>query len=181
MIFIAESWRSSRKTPFIQQYTALDTLSNILSSSVDETFLNFPQWDSLRLLEHNFLYQKQVRSFVLQLVKGLPIFLLKVGPVSRITSQICNIFVWRAPQWMSLPDKFVQNLKVTEINELENSTITNLLFVISLHNKSLMIFTVITTCWPCTFGGFVIGLLAHGGRWIGFCISCFNIHVGSST
>ena len=36
---------------------------------------------------------------------------------------------------MSLPGNFVQNLKVTEINELENSTITNLLFIISLHNK----------------------------------------------
>ena len=38
---------------------------------------------------------------------------------------------------MSVPDNFVQNLKVAEINELENSTITNLLFVISLHNKKL--------------------------------------------
>ena len=30
MIFIAELWRSLRKMPFIQQYTALDTLSNVL-------------------------------------------------------------------------------------------------------------------------------------------------------
>ena len=37
---------------------------------------------------------------------------------------------------MSLPSNFAQNLKVTEIDELENSTITNLLFVISLHNKA---------------------------------------------
>ena len=44
----------------------------------------------------------------------------------------------------------------------------------------LMRLTVITTCWPYTFGGFVVGLLAHGGRWIGFCISRFNIHEGSS-
>ena len=33
---------------------------------------------------------------------------------------------------MSLPGNFAQNLKVTEINELENYAITNLLFVISL-------------------------------------------------
>ena len=37
---------------------------------------------------------------------------------------------------MSLPGNFTRNLKVTEINELENSAITNLLFVISLHNKA---------------------------------------------
>ena len=30
MIFITESWRSLQKTPFIQQYTALDTLANVL-------------------------------------------------------------------------------------------------------------------------------------------------------
>ena len=35
-----------------------------------------------------------------------------------------------------LTGNFAQNLKVTEIDELENSTIANLLFVISLHNKA---------------------------------------------
>ena len=31
------------------------------------------------------------------------------------------------------------------------------------------------------FAGFVVGLLACGGRWIWFCISCFNVHASSST
>ena len=37
---------------------------------------------------------------------------------------------------MSLPGNFAQNLKVTEIDGLENSTITSLLFIISLHSEA---------------------------------------------
>ena len=37
---------------------------------------------------------------------------------------------------MSLTGNLVQNLKVTKINEQENSTITNLLIVITPYNKA---------------------------------------------
>ena len=69
-----------------------------------------------------------------------------------------NIIIQRVPQWMRLPGKFALNLMVTEINELENSTITNLLFTAQ---QSLMRFTVITTCWPCIFGGFMVWFLNY--------------------
>ena len=63
--------------------------------------------------------------------------MVKVGPES----------IKKGSTKESLSGHFAQNLKVTEINELENSAITNLLFVIYLTaQQSLMTFTVITTC-----------------------------------
>ena len=51
---------------------------------------------------------------------------------------------------MSLLDEFVQNLKVAEINELKDSTITNFTLRYHTAQQTLMKFTVISGTPPKT-------------------------------
>ena len=63
MIFIAESWRSSRKTPFIQQYTALDTLSNILlvTQNCHRSYRWILSWP-MKMRRRKYNRRKQLKS-----------------------------------------------------------------------------------------------------------------------
>ena len=109
-------------------------------------------WELWETVRQQWLWVWLIRGWRLGLITCVYVFMLymcitcciyiisdiKVGLVSRITSQICTILTLLYKGFHNEQDYQVtaQNLKITEIKELENYTITNLLFVISLQNKA---------------------------------------------